>query len=347
MRELPRLEDGLGELERALLRALPGPEARFKKSMRMLEAAIGEMPAEAPALLEDLAKLRTSGDPELVAFAEVVARMRPLEELLVGQRPWRASRDPLLHAYATLIDMIVPFRTRVPLVSGRGNFGTQHGDPPADHMYTECRLTPYGAAVLEGSAPNLLVNGARGHFLPHNLGEVIDALVSGKDTLAPDFPCGGVAHEGDLEALAAAGKGTVRVRARMHAESFDGVPLAVLTEAPQDVELDEIVSGASNAMQKGLAPSISDIRDETAREGLRIVFVGLRGAAAQAIEAELFAHARCTTSLEVDGMVIVDGAERCLTPVELIRETARRFSPAILEALRAHATPRRTSVARF
>ncbi|MGZ3424740.1 MAG: DNA gyrase subunit A, partial [Polyangiales bacterium] len=155
MRELPRLDDGLRDVERRLLRTLDrlGVPARFKKTTRVLTQAIGDVPDA-----------------------------RPLEELLTARRPWRATRDPLLSAYATLVDMAVPFRTRIPLVEGRGNFGTQHGDPPADHMYTECRLSPWGAAVL-GGAPNLLVNGARAdasrvfHFLPHNLGEVVDALV--------------------------------------------------------------------------------------------------------------------------------------------------------------------------
>ncbi|MGZ3419537.1 MAG: DNA gyrase subunit A, partial [Polyangiales bacterium] len=273
----------------------------------------------------------------------------------------RATRDPLLSAYATLVDMAAPFRTRVPLVEGRGNFGTQHGDPPADHMYTECRLSPWGAAVL-GGAPNLLVNGARAdasrvfHFLPHNLGEVVDALVecvqsARPRTLVPDLPCGGVVDEAELEALAHTGQGKLRVRARMRQENVDGVPLVVLTEAPQDVDLEEIILGASKAIRAGLVRSVRDLRDESTREGLRIVFVGERGANPDEIEAALHAHT-CST-LEVDGMALCDGTERCMSTADLLKETARRLSsrPAMVEELRAlaaaHTTPRRTSTARF
>ncbi len=296
------------------------------------------------------------------AICDVPAR--PLEELLTARRQWRAAVDPLLSAYAALVDMAVPFRTRVPLVEARGNFGTQHGDPPADHLYTECRLTRWGAAVLDGRAPNLLVNGARGaeprrfHGLPHNLGEVVDALVAcanGEEprTLVPDFPCGGVVDEARLETLARTGSGTLGVRARMHTETEDGVPLVVLTEPPQDVDLNDIIVGASQAIRDGLVGSVRDVRDESVREGLRVVFVGARAASPAEIVTALYAHTCCAIELDVDGMVLSDGRERCMPVAELLRESVRRLLSreqmvAELRALAAaHGTPRRTSTARF
>jgi len=172
--------------------------------------------------------------------------------------------------------------------------------------------------------------------------------------LVPDLACGGVADEAGLEAIAQTGAGTLRVRARMHVENADGVPLVVLTEAPQDVELDEIVVKAAEAMREGRVRGVRDLRDESAREGLRIVFVGARGASPDEIEGALYAHTPCESSIEVDGIALVDGAGRCLPTGELLRETWRRLRarwPELVEALRGlaaeHDSPRRTSVARF
>lgn len=345
MRDVPSVEDGLRDIERRLLVALRSvTPARFAKSTRVLQRAIGDMPS----------------------FGEVISGMRPLEELLTNQRPWRATRDPLLGAYAALVDMAQPFRSRAPLVDARGNFGTQHGDPPADHMYTECRLAPWGAMVLDGLAPNLLVNGARAerpmafHLLPHNLGEVVSALLDCANeleeprSLVPDFPCGGVVDEASLEAIARTGRGTLRVRARMHVEHADGAPLVVVTESPQDVELNDLVELSSRAIGAGLVRSVRDLRDESVRDGLRIVFVGVRGANPDEIAASVYAHTPCAASIHVDGLALVDGEERCLTPIELVRETWRRLRARLADpvaALRAlvaeHDTPRRTSIARF
>src|SRR5207245_3374921 len=167
-----------------------------------------------------------------------------------------------------------------PLIDGHGNFGSPEGDPPGAMRYTEARLTPMAMeilrdidadtvdfvpnydgyekepVVLPARFPNLLVNGAGGiavgmatNIPPHNLGEVIDAVVSQIDdpdvTLAqlmkhvkgPDFPTGAsiVGRQGIKEAYET-GRGSIRMRGTTTIEETkQGTPRIVITEVPSQV----------------------------------------------------------------------------------------------------------------
>ena len=179
--------------------------------------------------------------------------------------------------YDTLVRLAQPFSLRYPLVDGQGNFGNIDGYPAAAQRYTECRLAKMASEllrdidadtvdfgpnydesrkepqVLPSRFPNLLVNGSTGiavgmatNIPPHNLGEVVDAIVAMIDDPAadveklskyikgPDFPTGAiiVGREGIKEAYRS-GRGRVVMRARAHAEEQRGGRTAiVISELP-------------------------------------------------------------------------------------------------------------------
>src|SRR6266567_3916755 len=183
--------------------------------------------------------------------------------------------------YDTLVRMAQPFSLRYPLVDGQGNFGNLDDDPPAAMRYTECRLTKLATEllrdidadtvdfvpnydesrrepeVLPSRFPNLLVNGSSGiavgmatNIPPHNLGEVIDALVAmidepsidvdrlSRQIKGPDFPTGGIVlgRDGIKEAYRS-GRGRIVMRARAHIEELRGGKTAVIvTELPYGVK---------------------------------------------------------------------------------------------------------------
>ena len=183
--------------------------------------------------------------------------------------------------YDTLVRMAQDFSLRYPLVDGQGNFGSIDDDPAAAMRYTEARLAPIAREMLrdldsetvdfgpnyDGSRreplvlpsrfPNLLVNGSAGiavgmatNIPPHNLEEVIDAVVATIDdpdidvdglmrhVRGPDFPTGGIIH--GLEGIRAAyetGRGRVRVRAKVGVEDIGrGKEALIVTELPFQVK---------------------------------------------------------------------------------------------------------------
>ncbi|MGH9196629.1 MAG: DNA gyrase subunit A, partial [Acidimicrobiia bacterium] len=218
--------------------------------------------------------------------------------------------------YDALARMAQDFTMRYPLVDGKGNFGSLDGDPPGHMRYTECRLHPLAMELLadidedpvdfrlnyDGSArepmvlparfPNLLVNGSTGiavgmatNIPPHNLGEVIDAVVAMIDDpdikpaelmkiiKGPDFPLGGVilGREGIKEAYTT-GRGSVKVRAKCEVEETkQGRQRIVVTELPYMASGDRVLLKAADLVKTGKIQGISDLRNETNRHGIRLV----------------------------------------------------------------------------
>src|ERR671933_1201582 len=211
--------------------------------------------------------------------------------------------------YDTLVRLAQPFSMRYPLVDGQGNFGNIDGYPAAAMRYTECRLTRMATellrdidadtvdfnpnydesrrepAVLPARFPNLLVNGSAGIAVgmatkmpPHNLGEVVDALVAMGDEptidvdrltrhiKGPDFPTGGIilGREGIKEAYRS-GRGRVVVRARAHIEELRGGKTAIIvTELPYGVKKggdDGVIKKIADLVKEGTLNEIADLKD--------------------------------------------------------------------------------------
>lgn len=225
--------------------------------------------------------------------------------------------------YEAMARQAQDFSMRYMLVDGQGNFGSIDGDPPAAMRYTEARLaspaldmlneinkdtvdfssnfddTLLEPSVLPSSIPNLLVNGGSGIAVgmstsipPHNLSEVVDALVymlanwSKLDDISvgqlmnfiqgPDFPTGGlIIHqedEGGLEAAYGSGRGRVTIQARVHVEEMGrNKNRLIVTELPYMVNKSNLISRIANLVRDGKIEGVTDLRDESDRQGMRIV----------------------------------------------------------------------------
>ncbi len=217
--------------------------------------------------------------------------------------------------YDALVRMAQDFSMRYPLVDGQGNFGSIDGDAPAAMRYTEVRMsriaeemladidkdtvdfvpnydtTVMEPVVLPTRIPNLLINGSSGiavgmatRIPPHNLTEVIDALVFLVDNptatveqlmefvKGPDFPTYGIiAGTQGIKDAYTTGKGSIVVRGRVHVEEERGRPRLVITELPYEVNKAKLLAKIARLVQERRIEGITDIRDESDRSGIRVV----------------------------------------------------------------------------
>ncbi|MBC7347578.1 MAG: DNA gyrase subunit A, partial [Clostridia bacterium] len=290
-RALPDVRDGLKPVHRRILYAMyeagMGPDKPHKKAARVV--------------------------------GDVLARYHPHGDAAVYESMVRLAQD---------------FATRYPLIDGHGNFGSLDGDAPAAMRYTEARLSPLAMellrdieketvdfvpnydgsqeepVVLPARVPNLLINGSAGiavgmatNIPPHNLGEVIDALVALIDdpdldeaTLfrlipGPDFPTGGliVGREGIAQAYRE-GKGSLRMRARVKLETEGGRNRLVVTEIPYQVNKANLVEKIAELVREKKIEGITDLRDESDRNGLRVVLDLRRDANPRVLLRQLYKH---------------------------------------------------------
>ncbi|MCK5527087.1 MAG: DNA gyrase subunit A [Candidatus Latescibacteria bacterium] len=260
--------------------------------------------------------------------------------------------------YPTLARMAQDFNLRYMLVDGQGNFGSIDGDPPGAMRYTEARMahpavelladleketvdfapnyddTRKEPVVLPGKFPNLICNGCSGiavgmatNIPPHNLSEVVDALLAliedpelDADGLmrhisGPDFPTGGIIY--GVEGVRAAyrtGRGRVVIRARATIETLkNGREHIVITEIPFMVTKSSLIENIAALVRLKKIEGISDLRDESDRDGLRIVIELKRDAYASVILNQLYTRTRLQNSFGVNMLALVDGQPMTLT----------------------------------
>jgi DNA gyrase subunit A len=193
--------------------------------------------------------------------------------------------------------------------------------------------------VLPAKIPNLLVNGASGiavgmatNMPPHNLSEVVDATIAyidNKDITpeeiaqhvkGPDFPTGGIiyGYQGVKEALET-GRGRVVMRAKTTIEpSSNGRDRIVVTEIPYQVNKAEMIKRTADLVNEKKIEGISDIRDESDREGLRIVYEIKRDAISNVVLNNLFKYTALQSSFSVNNIALVGGRPMLLNMKELI-----------------------------
>ncbi len=203
--------------------------------------------------------------------------------------------------------------------------------------YDETRTEP---VVLPGRFPNLLVNGSTGiavgmatNMAPHNVGEVCDALLvvindpncGFKDILevmpGPDFPTGGVicGRKGILEAYTT-GRGHLTVRGKTEVEETKkGKTQIVITEIPYNVIKTAIVSKIAELVQEGQLPEVSDVRDESGRDGLRIVVEVKKDAEGQVVLNKLFQFTQLQTTFAVANVALVNNRPETLNIKQLLQ----------------------------
>ena len=239
--------------------------------------------------------------------------------------------------YDALVRLAQDFSMRYMLIDGHGNFGSVDGDPPAAYRYTEARMSKIAnemlrdiekevvdwdpnfdetrkePRVLPARFPNLLVNGSSGiavgmatNIPPHNLTEVINACVcvleNPEATLSdlmqhvtgPDFPTRGIiVGRSGIRAAYATGRGRVVVRSRTELEEWGHDRYRIIvTELPYQV----------NKRQEG----ISGLRDESDRNGMRIVIELKKDANSQVVLNRLFAQTQMQTTFAVNMLALVE-----------------------------------------
>jgi DNA gyrase subunit A len=193
--------------------------------------------------------------------------------------------------------------------------------------------------VLPSKIPNLLINGASGiavgmatNMPPHHLGEVVDgtvAYIDNKDITvaeliqhvkAPDFPTGGIiyGYEGVREALET-GRGRVVMRARTEIEQVEtGRERIIVTEIPYMVNKAEMIRKTAELINDKKLEGISDLRDESDRDGMRIVYELKRDAITNVVLNNLFKYTQLQSSFSVNNICLVKGRPELLNVKQLI-----------------------------
>jgi DNA gyrase subunit A len=194
--------------------------------------------------------------------------------------------------------------------------------------------------VLPTKIPNLLINGAAGiavgmatNMAPHNLTEVIDGVIAyvdnkeitGEELLqyvkAPDFPTGGIiyGYEGVRDALLT-GRGRIVIRGKAEIEEENGREQIIVTEIPYQVNKAEMIKKIADLVNDKKIEGISDLRDESDRSGMRVVFEIKRDAIANVVLNKLYKFTALQTSFSVNNICLVAGRPRMMALRDLIQE---------------------------
>ncbi len=274
--------------------------------------------------------------------------------------------------YDALVRLAQDFSMREPLIDGHGNFGSIDGDPPAAYRYTEARMSKIASEmlseidretvdtmpnfddryqepkVLPARFPCLLVNGSQGiavgmttNIPPHNLGEVIDAVVylleQPEATLpdlmqfikGPDFPTGAlIMGAGGIRQAYMTGHGSFVVRAKAEIEEGDKTRI-IVTELPYMTNKSRLMMQIAECVNSKKIEGIADVEDESGRNGLKIRFDLKRDANAQVVLNQLFTHTGLQTSFSANMLALVDGQPKTL-PLKEILEHYIEFQKEIV-----------------
>ena len=271
--------------------------------------------------------------------------------------------------YGALVNMAQEWSTRYPLVDGHGNFGSVDGDGAAAMRYTEARLskismeltadinkntvdftpnfdeTEKEPVVLPARYPNLLVNGTSGiavgmatNIPPHNLGEVIDAVVkiiddhidengetSIEDILeiikGPDFPTGGtILGTRGIEEAYRTGRGKIRVRAVSEIEPMaNGKNRIIVTEIPYMVNKARLLEKIAELVRDKKIDGITALEDQSSREGMRICIELRRDVNANVILNQLYKHTQLQDTFGVIMLALVNNEPKVLNILEVLK----------------------------
>lgn len=264
--------------------------------------------------------------------------------------------------YDTLVRLAQDFSMRYPLVDGQGNFGSIDGDPAAAMRYSECRLTKLAEEMLEdidkrtvrfipnfdnsttepvvlpSKLPNLLINGSSGiavgmatNMPPHNLSEVIDAVVEQIDNSnisieeimqlikGPDFPTGALicGINGVREAYSK-GRGKILVRAKTTIEETKTKSIIIVNEIPFMVNKAELLEEIADLVRDKKIVGISDLRDESDRHGIRVVIELKKDSDANVVLNQLFEHTRMQVTFGIIMLALVNNEPKVLNIKQLI-----------------------------
>ena len=267
--------------------------------------------------------------------------------------------------YDAMVRLAQDFSMRYMLVEGKGNFGTLDGDPPAAYRYTEAKMNKISAEmlrdlnkntvdfrpnfdekkqepeVLPSRFPNLLVNGSNGIAVgmatsipPHNLGEVIDAVVElidnkeatiedlMKHIQGPDFPTGAmIMGKEAIKKAYETGRGKVTVRAKAQIEEMsNGKSEIIITEIPYQVNKAMLVEKIGQLVRDKKVDGITDLRDESSKKtGIKIVIETRRDANPNVVLNNLYKHSSLQEVCSIILLSIVDGEPKILNLLDILK----------------------------
>ncbi len=194
-------------------------------------------------------------------------------------------------------------------------------------------------SVLPSKIPNLLVNGASGiavgmatNMAPHNLSESIDAIVAYIDNReieiselmnhikGPDFPTGAIIHGTDgIRSAFETGRGRILMRGKTEIETLNnGKEQIIVTEVPYQVMPHQIITRAVDLVQEKIIDGIVSVRDESGRQGMRLVFELRKDAIANVILNQLYKYTPLQSSFSVNNIALVNGRPEMLNLKDMI-----------------------------
>ena len=326
-RAIPDARDGLKPVQRRILFSMYKDKNTYDKAYKKSATAVGNV----------MGKFHPHGDTPIY---EAMARM---------SQDWKQN--------VLYIDM-------------QGNNGSIDGDPPAAYRYTEARLSKISEellkdldrdtvemiltfddsnlepTVLPAKYPNLLVNGSNGisagyatNISPHNLSEVIDATIkkiekpnaSIDDLLkyikGPDFPTGAIACGiEEIKKAYKTGKGKIVVKAKVEVEKNK----IIITEIPFEVNKALLVKKIDTIRLNKVVDGITEVRDETDKEGLRIVIELKANASSELILNYLYKNTDLQTTFHYNAVAIVNRTPKLLSLVEMLDAYIAHYKEVVI-----------------
>jgi DNA gyrase subunit A len=320
-RAIPDVRDGLKPVQRRIIYAMHEMgntwNRPFKKSARIVGDVIGKYHPHGDAAVYDA----------LVRMAQDFTMRYPLIEGQgnfgsVDGDPPAAMRytEVRLHRIATELLQDIDKDT----VSFSPNYDSSMEEPD----------------VLPSRIPNLLVNGSSGiavgmatNIPPHNLRETIDALLARMEEpegevssliryiKGPDFPTGGIilGRDGILEAYKT-GRGTIRVRAKVHVERQEGTDKAsiIVTELPYQVNKAKLLERIGELVRTKVLDEVEELRDESDKDGMRVVITLRRNEVPEAVIGKLFKHTQMEVNYGIMLLAIDEGMPKTFSLPELL-----------------------------
>jgi DNA gyrase subunit A len=327
-RALPDARDGLKPVQRRILFAMYDMGIRADTAYRKSARIVGEV----------LGKYHPHGDSSVYEAMARMAQDFSMRTLLVdGQGnfgsvdgdPPAAMRYTEARLAAPALDLLLDIGKDT--VDFSDNF---------DGTLTE-------PVVLPSAIPNLLVNGSTGiavgmatNIPPHNLGEIVDACVYmlekweklddiNVDDLmefveGPDFPTGGIIieqkGEEGIEAAYGKGRGRITIQAKAHIEEMErGKSRIIVNELPYQVNKSSLIERIAELVRDGAIEGITDLRDESDRQGLRIVIELTKNVEPEKVLTDLYKRTPMQTAFGINLLALVDNEPRLLTLKQALR----------------------------
>ncbi len=332
-RALPDARDGLKPVQRRILYAMYDmgllPSRAHRKAARVVGEVLGKYHPHSDAAVYDA----------MVRMAQDFSMRYPLVD---GQGNFGSidgdAAAAMRYTEARLSDMGLDLLVDIDreTVDFSANFDDSLQEP----------------VVLPAALPNLLVNGGSGIAVglstsipPHNLREVVDALsymldrwehfegITVEDLMkhisGPDFPTGAVVYryrskgDGEVDALAnayATGKGRITVRAKVHVEQMErNKSRIVITELPYQTNKTNLLSRIADLHREGRIEGLTDLRDESDRNGTRIILETTRNVEPEDVLTQLFRHTPLESTFSIIMVALVNGEPRVLTLKNALR----------------------------